>query len=148
MRSILVALAVLVGLFFASRTAADAALRVCDATDEPVSVAIAVLEPGTGGAQIHSEGWFQIDARTCTVAIETDLNPQTLYYVYAKSVQITWAGNPRKSTRDAAFCTNFAGQFSYIDRPGNLCTGAGEQMLWFINEPAAGPNWTVDLDSP
>jgi uncharacterized membrane protein len=148
MRSTLFALAVLAGLFFASRTAADAALRVCDATNEPVSVAIAILQPATNGVQSQSEGWFQIDAQACAVVIDTNLDPGALYYLYAKGPEIVWAGNAGKGTRDTTFCTNFAGRFSYVDRPGSLCTGAGEQMLWFINEPATSADWTVDLSSP
>jgi uncharacterized membrane protein len=146
MRPILFAFAMFVGLFFASRTAADAALRVCNATNESVSVAIAALEPGTTGAQSESEGWFQIDAQTCTRVIDTNLNPATLYYLYAKTAKIVWAGG--KGTRDAPFCTNFAGRFTYADRPSSLCTGAGQQMLWFINEPVTGSDSTVELDSP
>ncbi|HTX55635.1 MAG TPA: DUF1036 domain-containing protein [Candidatus Acidoferrales bacterium] len=148
MRSTLLALAVLAGLFFASRAAADATLRVCDATDEPVSVAIAVFGNLTGGVASKSEGWFQIDARSCALVIDTNLDPTTLYYLYAKGPKIVWAGNTGKSTRDAPFCTNFAARFYYVDRPQSLCTGAGEQMVWFINEPAAAPDWTIELDSP
>ena len=147
MRSTLLTLAVLAGLFFAFRGTAQATLRVCDASGEPVSVAIAVLTPSAGGVQSQSEGWFQIDSGTCQLVIDTDLDAATRYYLFAKSTTIAWAGTSRKTT-DASFCTNFADRFNYVNRGGNLCTGAGEQMEWFINEPIAGPTWTIDLDIP
>jgi uncharacterized membrane protein len=147
LRSMLFAVAVLGGLFFASRATADAALRVCDATGGPVTVAIAVLGSGVGGPQSESEGWFQINAQTCAIVIDSDLSPTSLYYLYAKSGRIVWTGSAA-AARDAQFCTNFAGRFTYADRPASLCTGAGEQMVWFINEPATAPDWTVELDSP
>lgn len=147
MRAIVYTLAVFVTLFALSRGVADAALRVCNASYEPASVAIAALEPSTSGARSHSEGWFDIDAQECQIVIDTDLNPDALYYVYAKAPQIVWTGKSG-ATRDAPFCTNFAEHFNYIDRTADLCTGAGEQMLQFINEPVAGPTWTVLLVSP
>jgi uncharacterized membrane protein len=147
MRSLFFAFTLFAGLFVASRATADAALRVCDTTSQPVSVAIAMLGPSSTGVQSQSEGWFQIDAQTCAIVIDAPLNPTALYYLYAKTAKITWAGNAQ-ATRDSEFCTDFAGRFSYTDRPAALCTGAGEQMLRFIYEPATSPDWTIDLDSP
>ena len=148
MRTTLLGFVILAGLFFASRTAADATLRVCNGSNDPVTVAIAAITLSNGGTQIQSEGWFQIDTQTCTNVIDTDLDPTTLYYLYAKATLELWAGSPRKGTRDAQFCTNFAGRFSYVDVPNNLCTGAGQEMLWFINEPINGPTWTINLNNP
>lgn len=146
MRSILVTCALVVGLILGSPVAARAALRVCDATTQPATVAVGVLEPGTGGTQSESEGWFQIDAGTCTRVIATNLNPATLYYLYAKSRILRWTGTT--STKDTAFCINTAKRFFYIDRPPSLCIGAGAQMTRFIYEPVVAPNWTIDLRSP
>lgn len=147
MRSIVLAVALFVGLFFGAYAAADAALHVCNATGEPASVAIAAVQAGTNGVQGISEGWFQIDAQRCAIVIDTDLDPATPYYLFAKSANIVWAGN-RGNARDAPFCIDVAGRFSYVNRTQNLCTGAGEQMLPFINEPVAAPDWTIELDSP
>lgn len=147
MRFIVLSIALFAGLFFGACATADAALHVCNATGEPASVAIAAVQPSTNGAQGISEGWFQIDAQTCSIVIDTNLDPATPYYLFAKSAKIVWAGN-RGNPRDAPFCIDVAGRFSYVDRTQNLCTGAGEQMLLFINEPVTGPDWTVELDSP
>jgi len=75
-------------------------------------------------------------------------DPGTFYYLFAKSRTIAWAGKPGKSTKDAAFCTNDAGKFYYLDRESDLCTGAGDQMMWYISEPVAAPDWTITLDRP
>ena len=147
LRSNLLAIATFIVLVCATRAAADAALHVCNATGEPASVAIAAVQSGTNGAQGISEGWFQIDAQRCAIVIDTNLDPATPYYLFAKSANIVWAGK-RSNARDAQFCIEVAGRFSYVDRTQNLCTGAGQQMLFFINEPVAGPDWTVELDSP
>lgn len=148
MRSTLLAFVAFAGLFFASRAAADAALHVCDATADPVTVAIAAVQSGTNGVESLSEGWFQIDAGRCAIVIDANLDPLTPYYLYAKSSNIVWAGHSGAGARDTQFCIDLAGRFSYVDRTADLCAGAGQQMLWFIHEPVAGPDWTVELDSP
>ncbi len=148
MRSTVFAFAILAGLFFACRTEARATLRVCDTTNEPVNVAIAALTPAANGIEAQSEGWFKIDSGMCQLVIDTDLDPGTAYYLFAKARTIAWAGKPGKATKDATFCANDAGKFTYVDRQSDLCTGAADQMLWFINEPIGGTDWTITLDTP
>ena len=148
MRSIVFALAALVALFAASRGSASAALRVCNGTGGSVAVALAAVVPNDTGVQTVSEGWFQVDAQACQNVVDTDLDPGTLYYLYAKGTLLTWSGTLKKGAKDAAFCTNFAGRFAYTDRASNVCTGAGEEMSTFIYEPVAGPNWTIVLNNP
>ena len=151
MRSFLVALVAFAGFLVASHACADAALRVCDATKQPVAVAIAVMQPSASGTQTESEGWFQIRAHACTRVVETPLNPAARYYLYAKSQSMTWAGQPGGGAaggKDASFCTNFSSRFFYFNRSAPLCFGDQEQMLWFIDEATKGADWTINLYSP
>lgn len=148
MRQTLLACAILGGLFLACRSEAHAALQVCDASPEPVAVAIAALTQSGSGVRAQAEGWWQIDAGTCQIVIDNDLVQGAFYYLYAKGTTITWSGTAARNTRDASFCTNFAGGFNYVDRPNALCAGAGQQLLWFISEPIAGTDWTIDLNAP
>lgn len=148
MRSTLIAFAIFAGLYLGSHARAEAALRVCDATQQPAAVAIAVLQPSASGTQSTSEGWFQIDAQKCTRVIDTPLNAGARYYLYAKSTTMVWSGNPKRGTKDAEFCTNFSSRFFYTDRPASLCIGDDEQMQWFINEAVSTPDWTINLYSP
>ncbi len=147
-RVALAACALCIGFVLASRAPADAALHVCNATLRPATVAIAVLEPNATGTQSESEGWFQIDANTCTVVIDSDLTPGARYYLFAKSHALVWAGNPATGTKDTEFCTNASARFFYRDRTAPLCVGEGEQMTWFINETVHPPDWTINLYSP
>lgn len=145
MRSTVVALGMAFGLFVACRGAADAALKVCNATSEPATVAIAIFSPAANGAASQSEGWFQINAGACQLVVETALDLASRYYLFAKAHDITWSGDPRKAT-DAPFCINDAGRFFYTDRVRTLCTGAGDRMVRFIEEPIQRPDWTIDLN--
>jgi uncharacterized membrane protein len=141
--------AILAGLFLGCWSEARAALHVCNGTAEPVSVAIAVQTPNASGTGAQTEGWFQIDSGTCQLVIDSDLDAGgTFYYLFARATSIVWAGSPAKATRDAPFCINNAGRFNYVDRQSNLCSGAGNQVQWFINEPIAGTDWTISLDTP
>jgi uncharacterized membrane protein len=147
MRSTLFAFAFITGLF-ACGGEARAALHVCNATNELVAVSIAVLTQQASGVEARAVGWWQVDIGRCETIVDADLDPGTLYYLFAKSQNISWTGRPGKSTKDASFCTSFGGAFNYADRASNLCTGAGQQMLWFINEPITGPDWTISLNTP
>lgn len=146
-RSLLV-LALFAGLFFACRSRALAALHVCDRTPLPVSVALAIEASSPTGPTVQSQGWWQIDAGTCVVTIDNDLQQGVRYFLYAKSIQVTWPGSGKQGSRDAQFCTNYQDAFDYSNRPANLCTAAGDQMVWFLYEPIAGPDWTINLDVP
>jgi len=149
MRSTFFVFAILAGLFFGCRCEARAALRVCNGSAEPATVAIAVFTPSARSAAAQAEGWFQIDSGTCQLVIDTDLDPGgSLYYLFAKARTIAWTGSSTPTSRDAPFCTNDAGRFYYVDRPNNLCAGAGNQLEWFINEPIAATDWTITLDTP
>src|SRR5580704_12800383 len=119
MRSTLFVSAILAALFLCSGQA-RAALHVCNGTNEVASVSIAALSQGSTGVEARSVGWWQINALQCETIVDADLDPGTLYYLFAKSQTIFWTGNPGKASKDAAFCTNFAGGFTYLDRPSTL----------------------------
>ncbi|MDE2482888.1 MAG: DUF1036 domain-containing protein [bacterium] len=148
MRSTLVAIAFALVALILCHGRAVAALHVCDASDEPATIAIAVLEPNATGTQSESEGWFHIDAHTCSRVIDTDLNAAARYFLYAKSTSLVWRGTQQRSSRDTQFCTNVSTRFFYFNRPASQCIGEGAEMQWFINEPATAPDWTITLFAP
>ena len=149
MRRSLLVLAIFAGLVFACWSEARAALHVCDRSPLPATVALGIEASGPTGSVAQSQGWWQIDAGTCATLIDNDLQPGVQYFLYAKSVQVTWAGDSKKKgTRDVQFCANGQNAFNYSNRPANLCNQAGDEMQWFIYEPVNGADWTIDLNVP
>lgn len=61
---------------------ANADFRICNDTNSLVGVALGYRQDG----EWISEGWFQVQAESCSSLVEGDLNSR-FYYVYAEDAQ-------------------------------------------------------------
>jgi len=86
---------------FISNASAD--FRICNDTNSLVGVALGYRNEG----KWVSEGWFQVQAESCSSLVEGDLNSR-FYYVYAEDAQRggQWRGDIFLCTDDREFVIN------------------------------------------
>jgi uncharacterized membrane protein len=85
-------------------TPAEAQLRVCNNTNENISIAVAYKTAQTDG--FASKGWFNADAGECSVVIGGPLQYR-YYYIHADGAASTWAGDYSACTAESKF--NYSG---------------------------------------
>lgn len=92
----LIALPLAVSVIAFTHSPAKADFRICNDTNSLVGAALGYRQDGTW----ISEGWFQIEAETCSSLIEGDLSSR-FYYIYAEDAERggQWRG-------DIFLCTN------------------------------------------
>lgn len=131
------AAAVTAGTLFAGTAPALADLRVCNATQNLVGVAIGYRAP-TGWI---SEGWWHIDGSSCKTLIEGELESR-YYYLYAEDAARggRWEGPIQMCVADKEF--KIAGV--------NDCFARGFQRAGFQEyDTGEQENWMVQLtDGP
>ncbi len=82
---------------------AHADFRICNDTNSLVGVALGYRKDG----EWISEGWFQVQAESCSSLVEGDLNSR-FYYVYAEDAQRggQWRGDIFLCTDEREFVIN------------------------------------------
>lgn len=125
---------------FSTATDAHAELRLCNRT--PVQVGIAIGYKAN--AQWVSEGWWNLDAESCTVVVDGPL-PSRYYYLYALDYEEggAWGGTAFMCTNDKEFTiegTQDCVARGY-ERRGFVEVDTGDKLSWTVQlteRPKAG----------
>ncbi|MDZ5699313.1 DUF1036 domain-containing protein [Chelativorans sp. M5D2P16] len=137
LRAGMMVLAASAGLIFAGSAPAKADLRICNATQNLVGVAIGYR----ASAGWISEGWWHIDGSSCKTLIEGPLQSR-YYYLYAEDASRggRWEGKTQMCVADKEF--KIVGV--------NDCFARGFQRAGFQeHDTGEQENWMVQLtDGP
>jgi uncharacterized membrane protein len=128
------ALASLFGIGLALPGPAHAELKLCNSTSSHIGVAIGYKEPKDGWV---SEGWWNLDSRSCAVIINEKL-PARFYYIYAYDYDKggEWGG-------PIPMCTN---EVEFTIKGIDNCDGRGFKKSGFFEvDTQEQADWTVKL---
>ncbi|MEO1197678.1 MAG: DUF1036 domain-containing protein [Pseudomonadota bacterium] len=134
--SCLATLAVAVTSLAVTTEAAQADLRICNATTSRVQVAIGYRTD----RQWTTEGWWTVPSQSCEVLLRGPLTAR-YYYIYAidNDVGGEWSGESDMCTRDEEFTI----------RGHERCEERGFISNSFIEvDTGEEPSWTVQLVEP
>jgi uncharacterized membrane protein len=114
---------------------ATAGLTVCNATADPVSVAVSYVSPRGG---FVSEGWWKLNAcRGCQeLVLDSDTSDRHNYFIYAKEVggSSVWEGNSPRCTTSKRF------KISGPQTANGWCTSRGYAVHMFKHVPSRSGN--------
>lgn len=115
--ALLFAASVVLALVVLTPSPAAAWLRVCNQSNESVSVAVADIFDEVFDTSEYSKGWWNIEVGACAKPIDEDLSDLDTIYLYADSTHDTWGGGNY-------FCVDPQDKFNYQDDTAeSKCTG-------------------------